>query len=161
MYKNNKEFNKWKKTEGLKEKNHIKAMEGIELTEEQLKDAKSLQHSTFKTFNKVDESSQKYSESVEALGQSIQYPLTSILAAVGILLGGKHLTSMVGAKSSKDMLPAMSKYISIIFLTLLPNIGINAYLTKEQKKASRVADMLAINELQDYRHFADFSKYRK
>ena len=44
-----------------------------------------------------------------------------------------------------------------IFLTTLPSILINAQITKEQKKASRVADMLAINEMQDYRHFADWS----
>jgi hypothetical protein len=33
-------------------------------------------------------------------------------------------------------------------------------MTKEQKKASRVANMLAINEMQDYRNFADYSKYK-
>ena len=42
----------------------------------------------------------------------------------------------------------------------LPSIAINAYVTKEQKKASRVANMLAINEMQDYRNFADYSKYK-
>ena len=40
--------------------------EFLELSEEQLKDARRLQHNTFKTFNKVDEMSQRYSEDIEA-----------------------------------------------------------------------------------------------
>ena len=47
-----------------------------------------------------------------------------------------------------------------VMLSSLPSIGVNAYITKEQKKASRVADMLAINELSDYRQFADYSRVR-
>ena len=159
-YKNNKEFEKWKKTEGAKEKQLAKAMENIEISEEQLKDARLLQHSTFKTFNKVDENSQKYSESIEALGQAIQYPISMICGAVGLLFGMKHLTKAMKSKT-QDMTVPMLKYISAIFLSILPSFAINAYVTKEQKKASRVADMIAINEMQDYRHFADYSRYRK
>lgn len=40
---------------------------------------------------------------------------------------------------------------------LLPVIGIDIYTTKAQKKASRVADMLALKELNDYRHYVDYS----
>ena len=54
----------------------------------------------------------------------------------------------------------MIKYISTILLSTLPSIGINAYITKEQKKASRIANMLAINEMQDYRNFADYSRFK-
>jgi hypothetical protein len=35
---------------------------------------------------------------------------------------------------------------------------IDIYTTKAQKKASRVADMLAIKELEDYRNYADYSQ---
>ena len=52
---------------------------------------------------------------------------------------------------------AYMKYIAVIFLSTLPSILINAYITKEQKKASRVANMLAINEMQDYKHIADWN----
>ena len=47
-----------------------------------------------------------------------------------------------------------------VLLSVLPSLGINAYITKEQKKASRVADMLAIDEMADYRHFADYSRFK-
>ena len=39
-------------------------------------------------------------------------------------------------------------------LSLIPAFIINAIITKEQKKASRIADMKAIEELSDYRKFA-------
>ncbi len=159
-WKNNKEFEKWKKTQGAEEKKLSKAMENIELSEEQLKDAKRLQHNTFKTFNKIDENSQKYSESIEALGQAIQYPLSLIFSGIGIALGVKHLTKIKNPKNTAEMTMPLIKYISTVFLATLPSIGINAYITKEQKKASRVANMLAINELQDYRNFVDYSRLK-
>lgn len=42
-------------------------------------------------------------------------------------------------------------------IAVLPVIGIDIYTTKAQKKASRVADMLALKELEDYRQYADYS----
>lgn len=159
-WKNNKEFENWKKTQGAEEKKLSKAMENIELSDEQLKDAKRLQHNTFKTFNKIDENSQKYAESIEALGQAIQYPLGLILGGIGVALGMKHLTKIKNPKNTAEMTMPLIKYVSTVFLATLPSIGINAYITKEQKKASRVANMLAINEMQDYRNFADYSRFR-
>ena len=159
-WKNNKEFEKWQKTEGAKEKKLAQALENIEISEKQLKEAKRLQHNTFKTFNKIDENSQKYSESIEALGQAIQYPLSLIFSAIGVALGIKHLEKLAKSKNAHESAMAFIKYFSTIMLSTLPSIVINAYITKEQKKASRVANMLAINELNDYRHFADYSRFK-
>ena len=158
--KHNKEFKKWQKTEGAREKNLSKALENIELTDEQYKDALRLQHNTFKTFNKVDEKSQKYAESLEALGQSIQYPISFIFSTLGVVFGLKFLKGTEKAKTAAEMSLPLMKYMSVILLSTLPTVLINAFITKEQKKASRVADMLAINEMQDYRNFADYSKYK-
>lgn len=158
-WKNNREFEKWKKDEGLKEKNLSKAMEGIELSDEQLKEAKRIQYNTFKTFNKIDENSQKYSESIEALGQAVQYPLAMIFSTIGLIFGSKYTHNLANSAKAKDLAMHFIKYFSIIFLSTLPSLFINAYITKEQKNASRVADMIAINELQDYRNFADYSKF--
>ena len=52
-WKNDREFKKWKKTEGEAEKAALKALSDINITDEQLKDAKRLQRNTFKTFNKI------------------------------------------------------------------------------------------------------------
>ena len=161
-WKNNKEFEKWKETEGAKEKNITKALSNIELSEEQMKEARRLQHNTFKTFNKVDEKSQKYAESIEAIGQSIQYPLSLVFSGIGMIFGIKHLEKALAQMDKQKVdkafvTNAYMKYIAVIFLSTLPSILINAYITKEQKKASRVANMLAINEMQDYKHFADWN----
>lgn len=157
-WKNNKEFNKWKENEGVQEKKIAKALEQIDLTDEQIKDAKRLQYNTFKTFNKVDENSQKYSESIEALGQSLQYPISLVLSGLGAIWGFKYLTKSQNAKTIAEAANGFIKYMSAIIVSTLPSIGINAYITKEQKKASRIADMLAINEMSDYRNFADYSQ---
>ena len=153
--KDKREYDKWKKTEGLKEKNLAKAMQDIEFTDEQLKDAKRLQHNTFKTFNKVDENSQKYSESVEALGQAAQYPFIMLFSMLGAAVGSKYL--MEALMSNKNKALGYAKYVGSILLSVTPAILINAFLTKQQKQASRVADMLSIKEMEDYRNFVDYS----
>ena len=159
-WKNSKEYDKWKKNEGVLEKKLSKALENIDLTEEQLKDAKRLQHNTFKTFNKVDEKSQQYAESIEALGQSIQVPIVELLSVVGVAIGSKFLVKGMQSKVLAEQMTGWMKYIMSVFGFMVPSIGINAYITKEQKKASRVANMLAINEMQDYRNFADYSRFK-
>lgn len=150
---NNKEYNNYQKTTAKQEEKFYKAIETLELTPEQMKDAQTLQRNTFKTFNKVDEKSQKYSESIEALGQAITLPISLIFTAVGLIIGTKYLTKGVKSNSKLEMASNFSKYLTAILLSILPSIGINAIITKEQKKASRIADMLAINEMSDYRHF--------
>ncbi len=152
-WENNKEYNNYQKTTAKQEEKFYKAIETLELTPEQMKDAQTLQRNTFKTFNKVDEKSQKYSESIEALGQAITLPISLIFTAVGLIIGTKYLTKGVKSNSKLEMASNFSKYLTAILLSILPSIGINAIITKEQKKASRIADMLAINEMSDYRHF--------
>ena len=53
-WENNKEYNNYKKTTAKQEEKFYKAIETLELTPEQMKDAQTLQRNTFKTFNKVD-----------------------------------------------------------------------------------------------------------
>lgn len=152
-WQNNKEYNQYKKTTAKQEEKFYKAIETLELTPEQIKDAQTLQRNTFKTFNKVDEKSQKYSESIEALGQAITLPISLLFTGLGLIVGTKYLTKGAKSNSKLEMATNFSKYLTAILLSILPSIGINAIITKEQKKASIIADMLAINEMSDYRHF--------
>ena len=156
-WENNKEYNNYKKTTAKQEEKFYKAIETLELTPEQMKDAQTLQRNTFKTFNKVDEKSQKYSESIEALGQAITLPISLIFTAVGLIIGTKYLTKGVKSNSKLEMASNFSKYLTAILLSILPSIGINAIITKEQKKASRIADMLAINEKSDFSQLENLS----
>ena len=67
----------------------------------------------------------------------------------------------MSSKNSAEKINGLIKYFMTALGFTLPSIGINAYITKEQKKASRVANMLAINEMQDYRNFADYSRFKQ
>ena len=150
-YKNNKEYEKHQKVTAKDEKRFYKAIEDLELSEEQIKDAKQLQKNAFRTFNKVDDNSQKYSESVEALGQASMFPINLICTSVGMAIGIPLLLKK--SKTSLQEAEKFAKYFGITLLSSVPAVLANAYITKQQKKASRVADMLAINEMQDYRNF--------
>ncbi len=153
-WKNNKEYNQYKNGRAKAEERFYKAVETMDLEPEQIKQAEILQRNTFKTFNKVDEKSQKYSESIEALGQAVALPISLIFVSIGAALGTKYLNKSMSDKISKlEAVSNVSKYTGIILLSTLPSILINAFITKEQKKASRIADMLAINEMSDYRKF--------
>ncbi len=164
VIKDNKEYEQYKKTEGLKDKKLHKAIEKLQLTDEQLKEAKALQQNTFKTFNAVDEKSQTYAESVEALGQSIQMPVAMVGSLLGMGIGFllnrksmKNLKNLKDSQLSTVILNAVSKFVGGVVIGLLPVFALEYYITKEQKKASRVADMLAIKDLNDYRHFVDYN----
>lgn len=60
------EYSKYKKTEFKDAKELKKYLHNQEVSDEQLKDAKNLQRKVFNTFEKVDDNSQIYSESMEA-----------------------------------------------------------------------------------------------
>ncbi len=152
-WKNNQEYNRYKKTTAKDEEKFYKAVENLELTPEQMKDAQTLQRNAFKTFNKVDEKSQKYAESIEALGQAVALPVSLLFTGAGAAIGTKYIVKSGNLKSKLEAASNISKYIGIILLSTIPSIFINAYITREQKKASRIANMLAINEMQDYRFF--------
>ena len=149
--KDTKEYKKYKKNEAKDEKRFYKAIEMLNLTPEQIKEAERLQKNTFKTFSKVDDNTQKYSESVEARGRGLSTPLTTIFSFIGAGIGMPFL--MRKSKNSLEMTENFAKYIGVVLLSSIPSIAINAHITKEQKKASRVANMVAINEMQDYRSF--------
>jgi hypothetical protein len=73
------------------------------------------------------------------------------------MIGLKYLNNAIVAKTQAAKVTGFMQYMAVIFLSVIPTTFINAIITKNQKKASRVADMMAINELNDYRHFVDYS----
>lgn len=113
----------------------------------------------FKTFNKVDEKSQTYSESVEAVGEILKQGV-GMFGTLGISMYSLYnVIKLISLKTSEKAISAyMSKIMLPFAFIFLPIIGIDIYTTKAQKKASRVADMLALKELNDYRHYIDYSK---
>ena len=157
VWKDKKAYDNYKKTDALYEKQFMEGVKKLELSKEQLEDAKQLRQNTFMTFNKVDENSQKYSESVEATGNAIASPIVMLASLVGISLGTAGKPPQTILQGSKQLV----RYVSCIIASAIPAIIINAIITKKQKQASRVADMVSINELNDYRHFANYNDIDK
>lgn len=164
LIKDNKEYENYRKTKAIEDLKRNKAIEKLELSEEQLKDAKALQMNVFKTFNKVDEKSQAYSESVEAVGQIAQQGMSVFgsLAATGVSTWSimKMLEKTPQAEKSsfwKVFPKMMTKTLIPLAFVIIPIILIDVMTTKAQKKASRVADMLALKDMEDYRHYAGYS----
>lgn len=62
--------------------------------------------------------------------------------------------------ATKSLPKIMAKLLTPFALVLLPVIGIDIFTTKAQKKASRVADMMALKELDDYKHYVDYSNVK-
>ncbi len=152
LYKENKEYNEYIKKNGDKNKKYKLALKEIKLSDKQKADAKQLQANVFKTFNKIDDKSQTYSESTEALGEIVKTYgsfASVLLGAIGSLA---VTYNTIKKNSDKFLLPIIP-----IFASLVPVIGLDAYVTKEQKRSSRVAHMLAIKDLNDYKHFVDYN----
>lgn len=155
LFKENREYNKYLKVNGDKDKQLRLARNKIELNDKQRTDAKQLQQNVIKTFNRIDDKSQTYSESTEALGEIIQNYGSSFFT-----IGGTLLSMVLMIKNAnKKTLTGSSMFKSFIpmIISIIPSIALDAYVTKEQKNSSRIAHMMAINELQDYRHFANYN----
>jgi len=154
-FKDNKEYNKYLKEENVKQKQLSKAKNQINLTSEQKTRAHQLQQNIFKMFDKSDEKSQKYSESTEALGEIVQ-SITYYIATILFMISTSK--SIGKANFNKNSIIEPIKTIAIPFLKyMLPAILFDRVITHFQKDASKVANMLAINEMDDYRNFADYS----
>ena len=110
-------------------------------------------------FNKVDEKSQLYSESTEALGEITQMAIAMPMMFPGLIgmVSNIFKIAETGKPKMKNIVGAVVSFVSMI---VVPTI-LNIIITKEQKSASKVADMLAIKELDDYRNFADYSEENK
>ena len=159
FFKYNKEYTEWKKSNNYTASDISKAMENVEITPEQLKDGKRLQKNLFKTLYKVDKNTQNYSNDIEVLSESVKYPATLILGTLGSVFGMKYLAGLRSSINPKEILNNSSKYVGIITLFTIPSIIINSYFAKAQKMGARISDMLTMKELEDYRFFADYSRF--
>lgn len=65
-------YNKYKKNEYIEKQALREQLQKIDVSEQQLKDAKNLQRKLFNTFEKVDDNSQIYSETMEAATEIAQ-----------------------------------------------------------------------------------------
>ena len=154
LIKDNREYNKYVKENNAKDIQLRKAKNQIDISSQQKARAQQLQKNVFNMFNILDDKSQTYSEATEALGDLVSQMVSNFIFAPLLLLTMfKETTKMIETK--EDYKP--SAWIKIASTFIIP-ILMNVIVTKEQKNASRVANMQAIKELDDYRYFANDKK---
>lgn len=161
FFNDNKEYQKWKKASSLSGKDISMAMKDIEISPEQLQDGKQLQTNMFKTFYKVDKNTQNYSSKIQLANESTKVPITLTLGTIGSVWGMKHLTKLRSATVPVDILRNTLNYIGTVVLFTIPSFLINSYFAKAQKMGARISDMVTMNELEDYRFFADYSRFKE
>lgn len=159
LVKDYKDYETYQKMEGKDEQKLQKALEEIKISDEQIKDAKSLQKNAFMTFEKMDEMTQRYSDDTEAAADiGKQY----INSAVGIL--GSLISFPLLAKNNFKIMQKSNVFTSLkLFLLIdLPSIlqqivqiptEIKAVQIK--KEAGRIGIMEAMQDLQDPRYFVN------
>ncbi|MDD3237608.1 MAG: hypothetical protein PHV37_05865 [Candidatus Gastranaerophilales bacterium] len=133
-------------------KENIKAKRKIQLTDEQQDDARLLQRNTFMTINSVEDNNQKLSESIEALSEIALAPIEIASTAIGGFLGDK-LAKTVKATKCKGLYTALGAVVGFI-----PSALAEIYTTGQQRQALRISSMLTMEELKDYKSFADYDK---
>lgn len=130
--KDNKEYNAYMKEHELEDKKKRKALDSIQLSEDQKKDAKALQKNVFKIFNEVDEKSQQYSEKVEALGNVIKSCGSMIAGIAGLAVGAiwskKSLQSLFSDITSKKRLKLALKVLQSYLQALLLQLFLLPFL---------------------------------
>ena len=161
FFRHNKEYEGWKKTTKISGKEISEAMKNIEISNEQLKDGKRLQNNLFKALYKVDNNTQRYSSEIDIMAESVKYPTTLILGTLGSVWGMKHLAKLRSAIIPKEVFKHSAKYIGTILAFTMPSLFINSYFAKAQKMGARISDMTTMKELEDYRFFADYSRFEK
>lgn len=159
FFKHNKEYNEWKKRTSLTGKDITKAMENIELSPEQIKDGEHLKNNMFKTFYKVDKNTQNYSSKIQLANESLKYPIALTLGTLGSISGLKHLAKIRSASTPIEVLKNTLKYIANVLFFITPTFFINSYFARAQKMGARISDMITMKELEDYRFFADYSRF--
>ena len=161
FYKNNKEYNQWKKEDSISGEEISKAKANIDFSEEQIQDAKRLQKNMFKTFYRVDKNTQSYSGSIDVLRESVKYPINLVLGTIASGWGMKHLIRLRSAKTPQKIFKHSTRYLGAISAFAIPSILVNSYFARAQKMGARLSDMATMKDLEDYRFFADYSRFNK
>lgn len=78
--KDRKAYEKYQKKEAKEDDKLYEALKKVEISPEQLNEAKHLQKNTFKAFEKMDEMSQRYSEDIEAGGEIVKELINAVFS---------------------------------------------------------------------------------
>lgn len=123
--KETKTYKKYKETIEKENEKIYEALQQTEISEKQLKEAKNLQEKTFRTFDKIDEMSQRYSEDTEAATEIAKQVINPIFSTIAF---GLPLAIALAAKKGKLPIKGIIKTASNVVLK--KDSSIRNFITK-------------------------------
>lgn len=147
-----KDYDKYKKYQETTYKDEQKldeALKQINVTDEQMKKAKSFQKNAFTTFEKIDEMSQRYVADVEA---------ATDMAKDSAVMGTDFLSQIASfylltkSASTKNLNKVIQSFYPML-MPLIVKAPIEIEATQIEKQASKIGVMKAMQDLKDPRYF--------
>ena len=148
--KDMKDYDVFAEKELPKIREKLEAKQQINLTPEQEKQAKLLQKQTHLVVNTQKEKLLENTVGIEVLSEIITNPVDIAGAAIGGAIG-----NAIGKKCNSKFAGIATALGTII--GFIPVAIMEAKFTAEQKKAERIASMLAMKDLSNAQKFADYS----
>lgn len=148
-----KTYENYKKTQGKEDYKLREALKKVDISANQLDQAKELQDKTFRIFDNLDEYSQRYAEDIEAGTSLVAQVIAPLLGVAGSFFGL--------AIGSFLKLNPIATGASTMLITVPGAIGLEVWATKLQKKASKIGLMKAMKDIEDPRNFVDYTEEQK
>lgn len=151
VVKDMKDYDEFSEKELPKIKDKLKSKHLIELTSEQEEQAKLLQKQTNMVVNTQKENMFNQTVGIEALSEIVTNPVDILGAAIGSKIGNG-----LAKKCNPKLTPVMTAIGTVA--GFVPVALMEAKFTSEQKKAEKIATMLAMKDLENTPKFADNSE---
>lgn len=151
-------YKKYQKNDFQKQQALNAELRKLEVTDEQLRDAKNLQNKVFNTFEKVDDKSQTYSETMEAVietSQPLVYGAGYLLAASPLIYFG---VQAVKGKYTPSKLAAKITNFIATSTTLTKSKLFKGYLKGVDKNVAEVIDKVEVPKHSEFRHLTGMFK---
>lgn len=152
-----KEYKNYKKTDGKDELKLQNALRQINISDQQINDAKKLQKNAFMSFEKIDEMTQRYVDDTEAatdIGK--QYITTGINIIASIFFMKNIFKNKEAIFEGKNITQSTIEILKKSFPILIAGfveLPIEIESTKIKKEAGKIGTMKAIQDLEDPRYF--------
>lgn len=159
MIKDLKEYEKYKKTTEKEEAKLDKALMQINVSDEQMKEAVSLQKNAFMAFEKLDEKAQRYTDDTEAATNIAKKYIEQIAGiGLGIFIAKNsfdYIEQVQKTKSEFSINKMLKKSWIPMLITGAIEILTEWQANKIKKQAGRIGVMEAIQDLEDPKLFVN------
>ncbi len=143
VYKDMKEYEKFSRNELPKIRDKMDAKKSLKLDEKQEQDANSLQKNVSAILNNQRENVYEQTVDVKSLSETILGPLDIVMTAIGAKVGHSMAKACKNKKYSRMFIGLGA------LLAFIPAAIVEAKLTKEQKKAEKIAAMISIKDIKN------------